>query len=43
MKLRKSTLKKTLKSLKNKPPMKKKRTVEGPRPFILSKIKKVSF
>ena len=43
MKLRKSTVTKTLNSLKNKTPIKKKPNIEGPRPFTRSKIKKVSF
>ena len=43
MKLRESTVKKALNSLKNKAVIKKKQNVEGPRPFVRSKIKKVSF
>ena len=43
MKLRRSTVNKTLNSLKVEPVIKKKKNVEGPRPFVRSKIKKVSF
>ena len=43
MRLRKRTVSITLNTIQNGTPMKKKRNVEGPRPFIRSKIKKVSF